>query len=171
MTIENFKEDILPLKHPIYRFAFFMLKNEDDAEDICQEVLIKIWEKRDRLLEIENLRAWAITITRNKCLDHIKARKGKQFSWDDGYDAPTNETPYQVLSISDETNWVKKIMEKLPLLQKEVFYLRHFEENSYKEICEALDLTESKVKVYLHRARNYIKNAMEEKHNYGLKTG
>jgi len=171
MTIDTFEKDILPLKHPIYRFALFMMKNEDDAKDVCQEVLIKIWEKRDDLYEVKNLRAWAITITRNKCLDHIKARKGDTFSWDESIDAPTHTTPYQVLSINDETNWVKGLMHELPIKQKEVFYLRHFEENTYKEISKALDLNETKVKVYLHRARTFIKDAMEQKHAYGLKTG
>lgn len=171
MTIETFEKDILPLKHPIFRYASFMMKNEDDAQDISQEVLIKIWQKKDELDQVKNMRAWAITITRNKCLDLIKSRKGDAFSWDENMDAPLYETPYDKLRISDETNWVKSLMEKLPIDQKEVFYLRHFEGDTYKEIGETLDLDENKVKVYLHRARTFIKRSLEEKHDYGLKTG
>jgi RNA polymerase sigma factor (sigma-70 family) len=171
MTIETFEKDILPLKHSIFRFANFMLKNEDDAKDITQEVLIKIWEKRDEVYQVKNLRAWAITITRNKCLDLIKSKKGGAFSLDENIDTPTYDTPFDKMRINDETTWVKSLMEKLPVIQKEVFYLRHFEDDTYKEIGDSLNLDENKVKVYLHRARTFIKKELEAKHNYGLKTG
>ena len=52
MTANTFEKEILPLKHPIFRFAMFMLKNNDDAQDITQEVLIKIWEKREELDQV-----------------------------------------------------------------------------------------------------------------------
>lgn len=171
MTIDTFEKEILPLKHPIFRFANFMLRNGEDAQDITQEVLIKIWEKRDDVAEINNVRAWAITITRNKCLDLIKTRKRESYSWDENMDSPTESTPFDTLRINDETNWIRSLMKRLPTSQKDVFYLRHFEGNSYKEISETLTLDENKVKVYLHRARTFIKKSLEEKHNYGLKTG
>lgn len=171
MTIENFKKEILPLKHPIFRYANFMLKNKEDAEDITQEVLVKIWEKRMEIPEIRNLRAWSITITRNKCLDQIKANKGDQLSWEENMDSPSTENPFDKMRMMDETNWIKHIMDQLPNTQKEVFYLRHFEGQSYQEISEELKMEMSNVKVNLHRSRTYIKKALEEKHNYGLKTG
>ena len=171
MTIQNFEKEILPLKHPIYRFAYFMLKNTEDAQDVTQEVLIKIWNKKEEISAIKNMRAWSITITRNTCLDHIKSRKGDSFSWDDNIDAPTSTNPFDELRLNDESKWIKILMDQLPVNQKDVFYLRHFEGNSYKEIGETLKFEESKVKVYLHRARTYIKKSLEEKHNYGLKTG
>lgn len=171
MTIENFKKEIIPLKHPIFRYANFMLRNNEDAQDITQEVLVKIWEKRDELSGIENLRAWAITITRNKCLDFIKAKKGDQLPWEENLDKPTTDNPFDRTRLIDETNWIKQLMEQLPISQKDVFYLRHFEGNSYQEISETLKIDMSSVKVYLHRARIFIKKELEEKHNYGLKTG
>lgn len=171
MTANTFEKEILPLKHPIFGFAMFMLKNNDDAQDITQEVLIKIWEKRAELDQVINLRAWAITITRNKCLDLIKSRKGEFFSLDENRDSVESATPYEMLQSTDETNLIKNLLEKLPLLQKEVFYLRHFEGDTYKEIGDTLNLDENKVKVYLHRARTFIKKSLEEKHDYGLKTG
>lgn len=171
MTIQIFEKEILPLKHPIYRFAFFMLRNMEDAQDVTQEVLIKIWNKKEEISSIKNLRAWAITITRNTCLDLLKSRKGESFSWDDNMDAPTTTNPFEKVRLSDESNWIKILMDKLPVNQKDVFYLRHFEGNSYKEIGDTLKLDENKVKVYLHRARTFIKRSLEEKHNYGLKTG
>ena len=171
MTNETFEKDILPLKQPIYRYAFFMLKNKEDALDVSQEVLIKIWEKRAELEEVRNLRSWAITITRNKCLDLIKSRKGDHYTWDENLDKHTELTPFKQMSLKDEKNWINTLMNELPVNQKEVFYLRHFEDETYKEISESLDMDENKVKVYLHRARTFIKRSLEEKHDYGLKTG
>ena len=112
-----------------------------------------------------------MTITRNKCLDELKSRKKEHYSWDDNLDRVEEQTPFIQSSISDETAWVRKLMQDLPQDQREVFYLRHFEGNSYKEISDNLRLSESKVKVYLHRARSFIKRSLEEKHDYGLKTG
>ena len=171
MTIQTFEKEIIPLKHPIFRFAYFMLKNMQDAQDVTQEVLIKIWNKKEEVESIKNIRAWAITITRNTCLDFIKAKKGNSFSWDDNIDTPNTSNPFDELRWNDESKWIKTLMKQLPVNQKDVFYLRHFEENSYKEISETLNLDENKVKVYLHRARTFIKKSLEEKHNYGLKTG
>jgi RNA polymerase sigma-70 factor (ECF subfamily) len=171
MTISYFEKEILPLKHAIARYANFMLKDMDDAQDITQEVLLKIWEKRDEMDQIVNKRAWAITITRNKCLDFIKAKKGERVSWEDNLDQIITDNPFDKLRVLDETNLIKNLMEQLPAKQKEVFYLRHFEGSTYQEIEENLAIDMNSVKVYLHRARTFIKKALEEKHNYGLKTG
>ena len=86
-------------------------------------------------------------------------------------DKPNYDTPYDSLRISDEKNWIKKLLKSLPNIQKEVFYLRHFEGNSYQEISEMLGVDMNNVKVNLHRARVFIKKELEEKHHYGLKTG
>ena len=75
MTVEIFEKDIIPLKHPIFRYALYMLKNKDDARDITQDVLIKLWEKRQYLNQVDNRRAWALKITRNQCLDFFKSKK------------------------------------------------------------------------------------------------
>ena len=148
-----------------------MLRNNEDAQDITQEVLVKIWEKRNELSGIENIRAWATTITRNKCLDFIKSKKGDQLPWEENLDKPTTDNPFDRTRLIDESNWVKSLMEQLPISQKDVFYLRHFEGNTYQEISDTLKIDMSSVKVNLHRARVFIKKELEEKHNYGLKTG
>jgi RNA polymerase sigma-70 factor (ECF subfamily) len=171
MTFQTFEKEIVPLKHPIYRYAMYMLKNIEDAQDVTQEVLIKIWNKRDDVDTISNKRAWAITIARNTCLDLIKSRKGEFISWEDNMDKPNDYTPYDSLRISDEKNLIEQLMERLPSIQKEVFYLRHFEGNSYQEISDTLGVDMNNVKVNLHRARVSIKKELEEKHHYGLKTG
>ena len=171
MTAETFEHEILPLKHPVYRYALYLLKNKEDARDIAQEVLIKMWEKRQELDQVENRRSWALKITRNKCLDFLKSPARRGMQWKESMDKKTEETPFNILERKDRTNWVKSQMQLLPELQKEIFYLRHFEENSYREIGKSLNIDESKVKVYLHRARAFIKQSLEKKHAHGLKTG
>ena len=171
MTIETFEKEILPLKQPIFRFALYLVKNKEDARDISQEVLIKMWEKRQDLDKVENYRAWALKITRNKCLDLFKSARRKNVDWNETLDKRTATTPLSILDTKDQTYWVKTQMEMLPELQKEIFYMRHFEENSYREIGESLNIDESKVKVYLHRARVFIKQSLEQKNDHGIKTG
>jgi len=75
MTVETFKIEVLPLKHKLYRFAKRLLKNATEAEDIVQEVFIRLWSRREKLSEYKSIEAFAMTITKNLCLDNLKSKK------------------------------------------------------------------------------------------------
>lgn len=171
MTTDRFEKDILPIKHPIYRYALYLVKNKEDARDLTQEVLIKLWENREQLVRIENPRAWAMKMTRNRCLDWLKSPKRKGVEWKEDLDQRTDHHAQKQLEEKEQTQWVKKQLKRLPEMQQNVFYLRHFEENSYREIGDSLQIDETKVKVYLHRARTFMKKQIEQHNAYGLQTG
>jgi RNA polymerase sigma factor (sigma-70 family) len=171
MTTDQFETDIIPLKHPIYRFALYLLKNKEDARDLAQDVLINMWEKRDQLNHVENQRAWAMKLTRNRCYDFLKSPKRKGVAWNETLDRTSESTAINELESSEETRWIKKELKKLPEIQRDIFYLRHFEEQTYQEIGEQLNIDQNRVKVYLHRARVYMKEQLEKRHAYGLQTG
>lgn len=154
----------------MYRFALTYMKDEDDAKDVVQDVLLKLWETRNELPEVKNHEAWCITLIRNKALDKLK-RVGRKFKTE------INEQKMQI--VSDELSPVKRIsnnqdmerireiMNQLPEKQRSTFHLRDVEGYSYLEICETLKLDINQVKVNIFRARKTIKLNLEKLHSYG----
>ena len=78
MVARDFKTTVLPVSKKLLRFATHFLKDEDEAHDVVQDVFLKLWQKRDTLGEIENIEAFAMRMTRNRCLDVIRANESYQ---------------------------------------------------------------------------------------------
>ena len=79
----SFRNDVLPLKNTLYRLALRITLDSADAEDIVQETLIKVWNRRAQWEEIENIEAFCLTICRNLSLDHIKKQGNQHESLDE----------------------------------------------------------------------------------------
>ena len=77
MSTEQFKKDILSLQNKLYRYALSIVFDADLAKDIVQEVFLKVWTKRAKLIDITNKEAWCVRITRNLALDKLKAANRK----------------------------------------------------------------------------------------------
>ena len=75
MSKENMNQLDLPFKDKLYRFALKYVSNSFDAEDIIQDLMIKIWKRMDQYTDIENKEAWCMTVTRNLAIDRIRRRK------------------------------------------------------------------------------------------------
>ena len=75
MSSELFKKEILPLRHQLFRVSLKMLDDSEDAEDAVQEVLLKLWSKRDALVTYHNPTAFAKKKKKNHCLDKLKLKK------------------------------------------------------------------------------------------------
>jgi len=75
MGASDFKTRVLPVSKKLFRFATHFMKNEDDAHDVVQDVFLKLWQKRNELHEIKNIEAFAMRMTRNRCLDLLRANK------------------------------------------------------------------------------------------------
>ena len=150
----TFRTDILPMKDKLYRLALRITMTTADAEDVVQETLIRIWKKRDYWNQIESLEAWALTITRNLSLDYVR-RNNNHATVPLEVDVPVND--YDRLQESQKIQFVKKLMESLPEKQRTAMQLRDFEEKTYKEIAEIMEISEEQVKVSIFRARQFIK--------------
>ena len=75
MTEKEFEHTIMPLAENVYSYAVNMLGNPDDAADITQDVMLRLWETRRKLQDMDSPKAWALRMTRNLCLDHLKRRR------------------------------------------------------------------------------------------------
>ena len=161
--IISFRNDILPLKNVLYRL-------HEDAEDIVQDTLMKVWNKRDDWDQIDNIEAYALTITRHLALDKLKRADSRISSIDATEVSETAQVnnPYNRIIDSDRLQLVKKLMDELPEKQRSCMQLRDFEGKTYREIAAIMSISEEQVKVNIFRARQSVKQKFQEAEEYGL---
>ena len=168
----SFQNDILPLKNELYRLALRITLNHAEAEDVVQETMIKVWNRREQWEQIESIEAFCLTICRNQALDKTR-RMGRQ---DESLNEKSHETadhsyasnPEEHAMQQDRILLIRRLMDNLPEKQRTVMLLRETEGKSYKEIAEVMGITEEQVKVNLFRARQTIKQKYIEADRYGL---
>ena len=166
----SFRNDVLPLKNTLYRLALRLTLNSAEAEDIVQDTLIKVWNRRDSWDQIESIEAFSLKICRNLSLDRIKKQDNQNSSLDDAnIEKPDRSSnPYEQMIQRDRVELVRKLVDELPEKQRSCMQLRDFEGKPYKEIASILDITEEQVKVNIFRARQTIKQRFQQLDNYGL---
>ena len=159
MIARDFKTSVLPVSKKLLRFATHFLKDEDLARDVVQDVFLKLWQKKETLEEIENIEAFAMRMTRNRCLDVIRANKVVPI--DAETDRKLKEETVDVHSkveLSESANQIKMLINKLPDLQRTVMQLRDVEQLSYDEIAETTNLKVNAIRVNLSRARKKVRD-------------
>ena len=152
------RRDILPLKNPMYRLALRITLSSQEAEDVVQDVIIKLWNMRDRLDDVDNLGAFAMRMTRNLALDRQRMRANHTESLDVAMERSQAEDTRS--DAQEQVETIRTMMQLLPEKQRSTMQLRDFEGYSYKEIAEMLAMTEDQVKVNIFRARQFIKTKL-----------
>lgn len=159
--ILDFKQDILPLKNLIFRTALRITLNREEAEDIVQDCLIKIWKQLQEGATIQNLESYALTMSRNLALDRKSLARNNVISLVEEVHDHEDEhqlAPDERLIKSESTSRIEQIVNSLPEKQRTIMQLRDIEGKSYKEIADILNISESDVKVTLFRARKQVKD-------------
>lgn len=168
----NFRNDILPLKNELYRLALRITLNPAEAEDVVQETMIKIWNRRDQWDEIESIEAFSLTICRNLALDKTRKTEGQNQSLDEvAVDAPDrsySSNPEEQAMQQDRIELIRRLISQLPEKQRTAMQLRDFEGKSYKEIATIMGISEDQVKINIFRARQAIRQKYIETEKYGL---
>ena len=165
----SFRDDVLPLKDKIFRLALRVTLNRAEAEDIVQDVLMRVWDRRDELAEVASAEAYSLTVCRNLSLDRLRRKENSNVRLDDA--PPTesdDDTPDERMVRSERLANIKRLFDRLPVAQRAAMQLRDVEGKSYKEISLITGQTEEQVKVNIFRARQYIRKQMEKIENYGL---
>ena len=170
MNKVSFRNDILPMKDTLYRLALRITCNNAEAEDIVQDTLIKVWNRREHWDEIESMEALCMTICRNLSLDRIRKMGNHNASLDDRHQEKTSaqSNPYEDMNQKDRIQLVRKIVDQLPEKQRTCIQLRDFEGKTYKEIAEVMQISEDQVKINIFRGRQTIKQRFKEIDDYGL---
>lgn len=171
MKTISFRNDVLPLKNELYRLALRITLNPAEAEDVVQDTLIKVWDKRDQWNEIDSIEAFSLVICRNLALDKTKKKGHDNLSIEEETNiepVASASNPLEQTLQNDRIEQVRRLINELPEKQRSCIQLRDFEGKSYKEVAEVLGITEEQVKVNIFRARQTIKQRFEKLDQYGL---
>lgn len=170
MDAKAFKQLILPAKNRLYRLALSLLKDSEEANDMLQEAMLRLWSHRQKLQECQCPEAFALRITRNLCLDRLKSkgylnRAGQAAIPDRGSYEPG---PDRRLELMDSSQLMQQLFSKLPEQQQTIIRLRDVEDMSYEEIEEATGLTINTIRVNLSRARKTVREQYLKINKYEL---
>lgn len=168
MTQSEFLNVVMPFKDKLYRLSKRLLISSEEAEDATQEILMKLWSKNKNIAGYKNVEAFAMTMTKNFCLDRLKSKQSNNLKLvHSNYEDGTTSLQKQ-LEARDSVSWVEKIMEELPEQQKLVLQLRDVEEYDFEEIADLLEMQPTAVRVALSRARKTVREKLMQKHSYGI---
>jgi RNA polymerase sigma factor (sigma-70 family) len=168
MKQQEFLNIISPFKDKVFRIAKRLLVSSEEAEDATQEVLIRLWNKKQELTKYNSVEALAVTMTKNYCLDQLKSKRASNLKLVHSNYSDNQAGADKQLEDKDSWSWVEKIMNNLPEQQKLIVQMRDVEEYEFSEIAKVLDMNETAVRVALSRARKTIKENLVKKHSYGI---
>ncbi|MDF3076420.1 MAG: sigma-70 family polymerase sigma factor [Sphingobacteriaceae bacterium] len=160
-------------KDSIYFMALKMVNNKDNAMDLTVETFGKAFENIEKYKPDFAFSTWLYRIATNNCIDFIRKKKLNLVSINGLVDEEGDDMPLQIKSdtLNPEENSIKKqqneqiklIVDKLPSRYKKLIVLRYYEELSYEEIAQQLDLPLGTIKAQLFRARDLLSNIMSKK--------
>ena len=164
----EFEQLIAPFKDKVFRFAKRLLVSTEEAEDATQEVMVRLWNKKETLVNYNSVEALAMTMTKNFCLDQLKSKRASNLQLVHSNYRDNQVGVDQQLEAKDSWNWVEKMINELPEQQRLIIQMRDIEEFEFTEIAAVLEMNETAVRVALSRARKTIREQLVAKHNYGL---
>jgi len=164
MDANRFKEQFLPYHAQLYRVAFRLMGNTQDAEDMVQEAYLKLWKKRDELSnDIQSMEAYCITLVKNICYDALRlshldedGRSPEEINISESANVAIE------VELKDEANQVMKLIDQLPEQQRLIIQMRDVDDRPYEEIEEATGLSAINIRVLLSRARKKIREQFKE---------
>ncbi len=165
----EFIQLINPFKSKVFRLAKRLLVSTEEAEDASQEVLIKLWNKKEDLNQYKSIEAMAMTMTKNFCLDQLKSKRASNLSLVHSDYGSRDASLLQKVEDIDSLSWVERIIKELPEQQQIIIHLRDVEHFEYEEIAKMIDMNETAIRVALSRARKTIREQISKTHNYGIK--
>ncbi len=165
MEEKDYISKIIPLQDKLFRFARRLLKNEEDAKDAVQEVVIKLWEKCDMIDSTKNIEAFAMRVTKNYCIDKIRTKHIQVVPIKGIFTNPKATNPDNALEQKEQVEIVKKILKTLPAKQRAILQLRDVEGMQMSEIANIMNMNPNNVKVNLSRARKKIREKLEAYEN------
>ena len=167
-----FHELIRPCERSIYFLLFSLLKNDTETQDVAQETVIKVYQNLDKFRGDSQFRTWVLSIARNEALGRLRKIGNRR---EDPLEAEAEEQtgdytpailtswreiPAKALEQKELGEILRKAIEGLPEIYRNVVVLRDIEEMDIRETAAALAISEASVKVRLHRARAMLQRSL-----------
>jgi RNA polymerase sigma-70 factor (ECF subfamily) len=135
MQQTEFSNLIRPFQDKVFRLAKRLLVSTEEAQDATQDVLLKLWNKNNELNRFDNLEAFAMTVTKNHCLDRLKSKQAGVLTLVHSNYTDGNATVEEKLEQQDSVSIVEKLMSRLPEQQRMIVQLRDVEGYEFEEIA------------------------------------
>jgi len=156
---KHFEEQISIIYIDLYKFIYSIIKNQNLAEDIFQQTLMKAYEKFDTIKDITKFKSWIFTIAKNESLSWIR-KYNREIPSEDTYlellGGYSEDIPEELLINHEITEQVKESIKILNIVDQEIMYLRYYYDLNFREIALILNLNENTVKTKHKRAKKKI---------------
>lgn len=168
MDANDFKRKFLIHHRRLYRVAFQLTGNTQDAEDMVQEAYLRLWKRRDELpTDILNTEAYCVTLVKNVCYDTLRlSRLDEDGRPPEELHIAAESNVAKEVERKDEVRHVMEFINRLPDQQREVMLMRDVDDRPYEEIEQATGLSAVNIRVLLSRARKKIREQFKEIMNY-----
>jgi RNA polymerase sigma-70 factor (ECF subfamily) len=149
----------------LHTYAYTILKDNDEAKDVVQSVFMQLWQKREVLTIKQSVRSYLYVATHNHCLNYIKSRKIRQKHYDQfaAGEQESTSTLDEYIELSDLKKEVLTAMKTLPDKCREIFYKSRFEEKSYAEIADELNISVKTVEAQMGKALRILRTMLSGK--------
>ena len=159
----------MPLKDKLFRLALRITFDRAEAEDVVQDTMIRVWNKREEWTQFGSIEAYCLTVAKNLAIDRSQKKEAQNVELTPEMEEESEISgPYDQLVNTERMSIIHRLINELPEKQRLIMQLRDIEGESYKEIAKILNLTEEQVKVNLFRARQKVKQRYLEIDEYGL---
>ena len=156
----RFRQWVEAYQDHAWTLARYLLKDPAEAEDVCQEAFVKLWHHQDEI-DPDKVKAWLMKVTRNGCLDRLRRRLPTEVLDEGASETPIGE-PVDDAHRQELGQWLRRAIARLQEPYRSLVVLRDVHQNSYEEVADALELSLTQVKVYLHRARKQLREQLSE---------
>ncbi len=163
LSHKDFKARFLGFHPKLYRVAYALLGDEDDAADAVQELYLKLWAKRDDLPMVLNDEAYAVALLKNMCLDVLRSvRVRDRVEWAVVDDVGDERKSEMSIERDEQIACVKRLIKALPPNQQQILRLRAIDDCSMNEIEKLTGMTNANVRQLLSRARKTINQQFKQ---------
>lgn len=157
MATENFKHLVLAHYGSMYRVAYSILRDSDDAQDAVQDAVAAMWAKRSMLSGIDNYESFCVKAVKNRCIDMLRTRASRMEMTDGEPGEEETGCLSAEIEARDTLSVVRSLVEKLPPLQQEVIRLRSEADCDLQEIAAITGVSHENARTLLSRARRRLK--------------
>ncbi len=171
--LDRFRELVDEHQNRVYSFAYYLLGGHEEAEDVTQEVLLRLWNNIEAV-QSDVAGAWLSRVTRNACFDRLRRRRTHNRLFAPSLDAPglepathaTTDDPEKGVHAWDVQRHLRQALTEIAEPHRSIVILREIQGLKYVEIAELLEIPLNTVKTYLHRARRTLREQLREVHSY-----
>jgi RNA polymerase sigma-70 factor (ECF subfamily) len=158
MNAQEFKQRFMPFHRLLYRVAFHLTGNVQDAEDLLQDTYLKLWQKRNDLRDEAITQAYLVTLMRNLLRDQQRLKHiDSSAELKDELSPPDERSLEGQIAANDEASQLESLISQLPKRDKEIIRMHLMEERSYEEIEQDTGLSQGNIRIIVMRTKQKLK--------------